>query len=165
MKKLSAFVSAVVLGIFLVTGFVNAAARPGFGGNRSGKALGPSSTSSASSTRTLPGIRNAGGNKNGQQKMIAGVVKSIAGSSLTLSTNQGDYTVNTSSSTQFVNRVWHKIVLNNIRVGDKVRVFGRVKDLTVDAKVVRDISLPVHVGKNASSTPPVTTSTASSTNR
>lgn len=140
MKKISTFASAAILGMFLATGLASAAVR------------------GASSTGTLPGIRNGGESGTSRMRIIAGTVVSTASSSLVLSANQGDYTVNVSPNTRLVNRTWHKIILGNLQAGDKVRVFGRVKGFNVGAKVVRDISIPAHAATTA-------TSTATSTNR
>ena len=52
-----------------------------------------------------------------------------------------DYTVNVSSDTAVLNSKWAKTLLSNFRVGDHIRVYGAADGTTIDATVVRDVSL------------------------
>lgn len=111
----------------------------------------------ASSTQPedAPGVRHAPseerGNKKHAKKTEQGVVKSVSNGSFVLAVRDTDYTVTTDASTRIVNRTWHKIPLSDLRVGDKVRVFGVANDAGIAANLVRDISLPpLHAkGKSA----------------
>ena len=78
----------------------------------------------------------------GKNKTLQGIVKSISGSTLTLTVDATDYTVDASAA-KVLNRPRHVITLTDLTVGDKVRVFGMVTDTSIAAKIVRDISLPM----------------------
>lgn len=77
---------------------------------------------------------------------IEGKISSIADTSLptTMVMNSGDkvYTVSISTNTSILNLSWLRAVISSFNVGDNVRVYGTINsDLTMDATVVRDISL------------------------
>jgi hypothetical protein len=52
-----------------------------------------------------------------------------------------DYTVNISSDTAVLNSKWAKAMLSDFKVGDHIRVYGAADGTTIDATVVRDVSL------------------------
>jgi len=53
-----------------------------------------------------------------------------------------DYTVRVAADTAVLNTLWLRGAIGNIHVGDDVRVYGMVNaDMTIDATVVRDVSL------------------------
>lgn len=116
---------------------------------------GPAATSTATSTPggTRPGVHLVPGShaKKPVFKTLQGTVKTVSTDSLVLTVRSADYTVTAASTTRIVNRVWRKIALSDIQVGDKVRVFGKVSSTTVSAQIIRDISLPA-VGPEATTT-------------
>lgn len=116
--------------------------------------MGASTTTQTTSTTTSPGV-HAGSTKHAKRpvlKTVQGTVKAVSADSFTLTVHSMDYTVSATSSTRMVNRVWKSIMLADIQVGDKVRVYGGILGTTVSAKIVRDISLPVVASTTASST-------------
>jgi RNase P/RNase MRP subunit p29 len=67
---------------------------------------------------------------------IEGTVASITGTSLVVTTADGDMTVNTSNSTQ-IRKAGAKIALSDVAVGDSVKVEGTLTDVaTVQAKKI-----------------------------
>ena len=82
-----------------------------------------------------------------EQKMtLQGAVKtapasSTAPTSFVLTVGSTDYTVNVAADTATLNNAWIRTSLGNILVGHTVRVYGAVSSTTVDATVVRDVSL------------------------
>lgn len=52
-----------------------------------------------------------------------------------------DYTVNVSSDTSVLNFRWARVNLSDFKQGDHVRVYGAADGTTIDATVVRDVSL------------------------
>lgn len=78
--------------------------------------------------------------KNGS---IVGEVSSVGSSILKIDVRNREYTVNVDIVNDIiVNRVWDKINLSDIKVGDTVNVVGTKTDTTIDAKLVRDLSIP-----------------------
>ncbi|MDP3991593.1 MAG: hypothetical protein Q8P66_01665 [Candidatus Colwellbacteria bacterium] len=78
-------------------------------------------------------------------KLFVGVAGNVASSSLTLNSKNKIYSVLVASSTKILNRHWLNINLSNIRVNDKIRIFGILHGTSttdIDAEVIRDISLP-----------------------
>ncbi len=66
----------------------------------------------------------------------------VAANSITIKTEAGvTYTVNLSSSTKVLNENFVNISLGDIKVGDKVRVFGTLSGSTINALIVRDVSI------------------------
>jgi hypothetical protein len=77
---------------------------------------------------------------------IVGKVTAISGNTLTVTVNNGNstlYTVNIETGDILVNRIWDKINLSDIKVNDKVMVFGTATSTTINAKLVKDLSLPL----------------------
>ena len=76
---------------------------------------------------------------------IEGKLKSLAGTSvptsIVVTAGDKDYTVNMAADTSILSSSWLKAVLSSFNVGDKVRAYGTVTNLTIDATVVRDTSL------------------------
>lgn len=73
---------------------------------------------------------------------LEGTIKAVNASSLVITTEDKDYTVNIGADTSVLNSIWLKTILGNFKVGDNIRVYGTVNaNLTVDATVVRDTSL------------------------
>ena len=78
-------------------------------------------------------------------RVFEGTVGSTTGTTFTLSDRGVATTIETSSSTRFVDRNYATIAFGDIRVGDRVRVYGDVTSASsILAEVVRDISLPVN---------------------
>jgi len=78
-------------------------------------------------------------------KMIVGKVTSMTDTSLQVKMGDKDYTVNVDSSAKVVDRMNKAMKLSDVKTGDKVSVSGAVTDMTVQAKVVRDVSTPMPV--------------------
>lgn len=78
----------------------------------------------------------------GEKKVSEGKVGTISGTSFTMLFGSKTITVNTSSSTKFVNRNWNTISFADIQTGDSVRSYGSVSSTTISAEVVRDTSIP-----------------------
>lgn len=76
------------------------------------------------------------------EKTLTGKVTSITGNSFKLQVGTKEFTVNVDANDIIVTRLWNKITLADIKVGDRVNVFGAVNNLSVDAKLVRDLSIP-----------------------
>ena len=81
-----------------------------------------------------------------QNMTLQGTVKtapasSTAPTSFLLTVGSTDYTVNVAADTAILNNAWIRTSLGNILVGHTVRVYGAVSSTTVDATVVRDVSL------------------------
>ena len=77
---------------------------------------------------------------------IVGSVISKTSNTIEISQKNKKYTVNVDTGNDIiVNRNWDKINFSDIKVNDKVSVFGLTTGnaTTINAKVVRDISLPV----------------------
>lgn len=77
---------------------------------------------------------------------LEGKIKSVAGqsppTSMVITSGDKDYTVNISTDTSILNKLWLAGLLSGFHTGDKVRVYGTVNaNLTVDATVVRSLSL------------------------
>ena len=80
-----------------------------------------------------------------EAKVYTGVAGTVASSSLTLNSENKTYSVLIASSTKILNRNWLRINLSNIRVNDRIRIFGILHGTSttdIDAEVIRDISLP-----------------------
>lgn len=75
------------------------------------------------------------------RRVTVGTVSEKTGSTITLTRGAKTYTVNASTDTRVLNKTWNTIALSDIKVGDKIRVFGTVSDTTISAKTIRDISL------------------------
>ncbi|KKU85651.1 MAG: hypothetical protein A3G60_03555 [Candidatus Ryanbacteria bacterium RIFCSPLOWO2_12_FULL_47_9c] len=80
--------------------------------------------------------------KNGIGKIFVGIASSIGADTFVLSHAKATSTVHVSSDTKIVNRNWAKILLGDIAVHDRVRVFGTKANSDITAQVVSDISLP-----------------------
>lgn len=82
-----------------------------------------------------------------QAKVFEGTLKAISGTvapitfTLTLSGNQ-DVTVNVPVGISVLNRNWMIVGLSSFQTGDKVRVWGAREGNTIEASVVRNVSLP-----------------------
>jgi len=73
--------------------------------------------------------------------IVMGTVSAVTDSTISLTKGAKTYTINTASDTRLLNLSWKTIALTDIKVGNKIRVFGAITDATVSAKTVRDISL------------------------
>ena len=76
------------------------------------------------------------------KKTVQGVIKETSACSFVITVRNTDYTVTAMTSARVINRVWKKIALSDIKVGDKVRVYGAITGTNITAEIVRDISLP-----------------------
>lgn len=76
------------------------------------------------------------------EKNLTGKITSITGNAFKLMVGEKEFTVNVDANDIVVNRIWNKIVLTDIKVGDRLMVFGAVTNLSIEAKLIRDISLP-----------------------
>lgn len=78
-------------------------------------------------------------------RLFVGTASTVGSSTLTLSSNTTLYTVYTTSTTKILNRNWLNISFSDIKVSDKIRVWGKLRGTSttdINAEVVRDISLP-----------------------
>ena len=75
------------------------------------------------------------------RRIVVGTVSAVSDNSVTITSGLKTFTVNTSGDTRLLNQSWKTINFSNIAVGNKIRVFGTIADLTVTAQTVRDISL------------------------
>lgn len=103
-------------------------------------------------TSSSPIIVNASVVKNWSVKnntpvrtTIEGQLKSMTTTSLPSSivVKKGDkeYTVNITTDTSVLNSLWLKTSLSSFNIGDKIRAYGVITDLTMNATVVRDTNL------------------------
>ncbi len=78
--------------------------------------------------------------------VFVGTISSISGSSFVMQTKaRGSQTVNTSSSTKFVDRNGNTITLSQLKVNDRVRAIGiwdAVSKTMVEVGEVKDFSIP-----------------------
>ena len=76
---------------------------------------------------------------------VEGKLKSLTSTSIPTSivvtSGDKDYTVNIATDTSVLNSSWLKATLSSFKVGDKVRAYGTVTNLTMSATVVRDTNL------------------------
>ncbi|MFH0852203.1 MAG: DUF5666 domain-containing protein [bacterium] len=77
--------------------------------------------------------------------LVSGTATEITSTSLKLTRGNKVYTVNVSSSATVVDNDWQDISLNEIHTGDRVFVFGKVNDVTIEAIYVKDRSVPVKI--------------------
>lgn len=75
------------------------------------------------------------------RRVTVGTVSEKTGSTITLTRGAKTYTINASTDTRVLNKTWNTIALSDIKVGDKIRVFGTIADTTISAKTIRNISL------------------------
>ena len=71
-----------------------------------------------------------------------GKAGAVTGTSFVFVKEGNTITVNTSSSTKFINKNWNTIAFSDIQSGDSIRVFGLLASSTINAEVVRDVSVP-----------------------
>ena len=84
---------------------------------------------------------------------IVGQVSSTGSSTLKITVKDKEYMVNVDIANDIlVNRLWDKINLGDIKVGDTVQVFGTKTNSTIDAKLIRDISIPIQTEINITGT-------------
>lgn len=69
------------------------------------------------------------------------VTGSSTPASLVVTFGKIDYTVNVSSDTSVLNFRWAQVNLSDFKAGDHIRVYGAADGTTIDATVVRDVSL------------------------
>ena len=75
------------------------------------------------------------------QHVVNGSITAISGSTLTVQSENGtSYTVNTSSA-KFLAKSQTAASLSEVKVGDKVHIFGNISGTSVTAEIVHDISL------------------------
>ncbi len=65
----------------------------------------------------------------------------IAPTSMVVTIRNVDYTVNVAANVSVLNRLWLMTSLNNLRVGDRIRLYGTLDGTTITASVVRDTSI------------------------
>ncbi len=113
--------------------------------------------STLAADRVLIRVPKPANSDNSENKMtIEGTVQSMTTSTtpgtvgtmiLTVGNNENtqhaavNYTVTISSDTSILNNLWLKLAIGNIKVGDRVRVYGAVTGTNVNATVVRDTSI------------------------
>lgn len=81
--------------------------------------------------------------------IVSGTVKSKEASTIVVTKDNKDITVNISDKTQFRRRFWGKSTLDEIQTGDTVTVIGRWVDetrTTINAVLIRDLSLQKRFG-------------------
>lgn len=81
------------------------------------------------------------------RRTIPGFVSAISTDSLTITKGEKTYTVTTSLATRVLDRKWNTTAFSDIKIGDKVRVFGTVLTTDITAQTIRDISLPTPATK------------------
>lgn len=93
---------------------------------------------------------------------IIGSVTSTTGNTIKINVKNKEYTVNIDTANSIiVNRLWDKISLSSIQVKDTVNVYGTKTDTTINAKLVRDLSVPVQTEIDITGTVLSLTSTTS----
>ncbi|MDD5433723.1 MAG: hypothetical protein PHE77_03695 [Candidatus Pacebacteria bacterium] len=85
-----------------------------------------------------------------QSGIITGKVSSTAASSFNITAKKTTYTVNVSSTSIIVNRVWDKINLGDIKAGDSVQIAGSIASSTIEATLIIDNSLPPVIERSLS---------------
>ena len=73
--------------------------------------------------------------------IVAGVVSDLQADAFTLTAGKVTYSVHVSTP-KVLDRVWRKIAYKDIEDGNTVRVFGVVASSSIDATILRDVSLP-----------------------
>ena len=89
------------------------------------------------------------GIKDSLAKIIGAEVTVNSGTTLTVTKDGKIYTVNTDANTVFKRRYWGNAKLSEMPIGDKVNVWGKFTDTTqttVDAKMIRDVSIMKRFG-------------------
>lgn len=93
-------------------------------------------------------IRIASSNALLQKRTFEGTLKSIAGTAapttMVVTINGVDYTVNIAADTSILNNNWLRAALSGFAAGNKVRIYGAVQaqnQTTIDATVVRNTSI------------------------
>ena len=97
----------------------------------------PSTTTTTATTEKATGAMHT---TSTGTHITKGVVKSVSTNSLTITVGSSDYTVNTVSA-KILNKRWTTIPFVTIKSGDSVRVAGIVTGTTINAHVVRDMSV------------------------
>jgi len=82
-----------------------------------------------------------------EKQVLQGSLKSIEGTTapttFILSIGGIDYMVKVAADTSILNVFWLRTSLANFHAGDTVRVYGAVSGTTIDATVVRDVSIRI----------------------
>jgi len=99
-------------------------------------ASGPPDTSSAAQDGAAVGRDGQGGGPNGRGRRSGGTIASIDGSTLTLTTPDGQTRVVTSSSTTFASTSSGS--LSDVKIGDNVVIQGTTTDTTIVADRITD---------------------------
>ena len=120
------------------------------------KVIGPvhGATSTASTTKSSKpdvgtdkaGIHNTDRKGSAlKYKLVTGTVKSIGTGTFVLTARHTDFTVTAGTTTTRVyDRIWTAMPFAGIAIGDKVAAYGTLEGSSINARIVRDISKPVH---------------------
>lgn len=73
---------------------------------------------------------------------FVGVASNVSGNTFTLTVGATAYTVNIASGAEIANRNWVTLPATSIVNGDNVRVWGINTSGTINAQIVRDVSIP-----------------------
>ena len=71
-----------------------------------------------------------------------GNVSSVASSSITLNASSTPLTVIVTTGTKLISRIWSLITMAEIKIGDKLQVWGTQASSTISASLIRDLSIP-----------------------
>jgi hypothetical protein len=74
-------------------------------------------------------------------RFVVGLVSGISDNSLTITSGSKTYTVNIPANTRLLNRSWGEIKMTDIQKGHKIKISGKITELNIAAKTIRDISL------------------------
>lgn len=84
-------------------------------------------------------------NPLGVKTIFEGKLKSLAASTTpttaVVTIGGNDYTVNISATTSVLNFKWANVSIGSFHVGDRIRIYGAADTTTIDATVIRDVSL------------------------
>jgi len=75
------------------------------------------------------------------RRFVEGFVQSVGTDSLIVTRGSRTFTVTIPTTARILNRSWKEITLSDIKIGNKVKISGKITDLAVTAKTIRDISL------------------------
>ncbi|EKE25331.1 MAG: hypothetical protein ACD_5C00206G0010 [uncultured bacterium] len=73
------------------------------------------------------------------RRSFSGRVSGITKNSITFSNREKTYTAKFTDGMRILNKNWNNILISDIEVGDKIKVFGKFNEGTISAKTVRVI--------------------------
>lgn len=69
-----------------------------------------------------------------------GTVSVISENSITIENKSKHFSARISAETRLLDGAWNNITLSDIKIGDRVKVFGTTSDGVISAKTIRNIS-------------------------